>query len=205
MVDEAQGAIEIENLKVPRLLSMNRRRVALDIGANNGVTTSILSKLFREVHAFEPHPLMADDLSKAALNNVTVHPLAASSGAGEAELVIPIASGVTMTGWGSLTGSLLAQFEHFQRIKVATASIDSFNLADVDYIKIDVEGHELDVLKGAQDTLRRCHPWLVVEALGQQQLAVENLLAPLSYTLTDLQLLTGHPGSPHNLLYIPSI
>ena len=205
MVDQVQGAIEVENVEVPRLIPMNQRLVALDVGANNGVTTAILSKVFREVHAFEPHPLMADDLANAGLPNVTVHPLAASEGAGEAELVIPISQGVTMTGWGSLTGSLLDQFADFQRIKVATLSIDSLNLAEVDYIKIDVEGHELDVLKGTQETIRRWKPWLVVEALGEQQLAVINFLQPLGYSKTDLQQLSGTPGTEHNLIFKPAL
>jgi hypothetical protein len=41
--------------------------------------------------------------------------------------------------------------------------LDEFDLQDVDFIKIDTEGHELFVLKGARDTLERCKPCVMVE------------------------------------------
>jgi len=204
-LDLAQGTIEPENLFVPLAMPPNRRRRALDIGANNGVTATLMAKTFQRVEAFEPHPVLSADLAVANIPNTRIHAVAVSATVGNAELLVPISKGVRLTGWSSLTGTLFESHDDLQRYVVSTVTIDDFAFTDVDYMKIDVEGHELDVLRGAAKTIRQCQPWIVVEALGQQQLAVENLLAPLGYTLTDLQLLTGRPGSPHNLLYIPSI
>ena len=42
-------------------------------------------------------------------------------------------------------------------------TLDSLNYNDVDYIKIDTEGHELKVLQGCEETLKRTHPVIVLE------------------------------------------
>ena len=49
---------------------------------------------------------------------------------------------------------------------VPIVTLDSFDLGPVAFIKIDVEGYELPVLKGARETLLRCQPILVVEQKG---------------------------------------
>jgi hypothetical protein len=48
-------------------------------------------------------------------------------------------------------------------LSVQIKTMDQFDLADVGFIKIDVEGFELSTLKGAENTLRRCRPNLLVE------------------------------------------
>jgi FkbM family methyltransferase len=202
-VDVWQHSAEPENVHVPRLLPQNRRAVALDIGANNGVTTWLLSREFQVVHGFEPNPQLAAELAAAAPRNVRVHQMAVSNKAGEAELLIPVSKGVTLSGWGSLRGNLFDQFDQIQRVRVPTQTIDSFQFETVDFIKIDVEGHEMSVLEGGQKTIERCLPWLVVEALGDQQHEVRAFLKPLGYEEQTLHSLTGRPGSPHNLIFIP--
>ena len=47
---------------------------------------------------------------------------------------------------------------------VQTRTLDSFDLAECQFIKIDVEGHELEVLNGAKETLARCRPTVLVES-----------------------------------------
>lgn len=46
---------------------------------------------------------------------------------------------------------------------VELRTLDSYGFADVDFLKIDCEGYELEVLKGAKDTLARCKPCVIVE------------------------------------------
>jgi hypothetical protein len=111
---------------------------------------------------------------------------------------------VVLSGWGSLSGTLLADFERLDKITVDTRALDSFRFEQVDYIKIDVEGHEMAVLEGARDTLGRCRPWLVVEALGGEQEKVRAFLAALGYRETNLPALAGVAGSPHNLIFLPA-
>ena len=50
-----------------------------------------------------------------------------------------------------------------EEITVRVSTLDGFAFDDVDLIKIDVEGHELSVLRGAIQTLQRCRPALIVE------------------------------------------
>ena len=54
-------------------------------------------------------------------------------------------------------------------ILVQQKTLDSFNFANVDYIKIDVEGHELKVLKGAYKTIQKYSPLIVVEENGSAE------------------------------------
>jgi FkbM family methyltransferase len=180
-----------------------RRHVAVDIGANNGVTTSIMAGLFAKVHAFEANPRLAGVLKSSAPANVEVHGMAVSSQAGAAVLSVPVSAGVTLEGWGSMEAPLLAQFEQLNQIRVETRTLDSFGLSEVDLLKIDVEGHEMAVLAGASETIRRCLPWLIIEALDDQQDRVRDFVLPLGYQETTLQALTGRKGSSHNLVFLP--
>jgi FkbM family methyltransferase len=47
-------------------------------------------------------------------------------------------------------------------------SIDSYNFDNIDLIKIDTQGHELPIIKGAIKTIKRCKPWLCFE-LGDKK------------------------------------
>jgi FkbM family methyltransferase len=202
-VDCLVGAVEPENVYIPPLVPQNRRSVAVDVGANNGVTTCIMAGLFGQVHAFEANPRLAGELIAGAPVNVQVHGVALSSQAGEAVLTVPVSAGVTLEGWGSIEAPLVSQFEQRKEIKVETRTLDSFELEKVDLLKIDVEGHEMAVLAGATRTIRRCLPWLIIEALDDQQGRVRDVVLPLGYQETTLQALAGRKGSSHNLVFLP--
>jgi FkbM family methyltransferase len=202
-VDVWQHSAEPENVHVHRLLPQNRRALSLDIGANNGVTTWLLSREFQVVHGFEPNPQLAAELEAAAPRNVRVHQMAVSNRAGEAELLIPVSKGVTLSGWGSLRGNLFDHFDQIQRVRVPTQTIDSFQFETVDFIKIDVEGHEIFVLEGGEETIRRCRPWLVVEVWDENRSMMHSFMKRLSYHNVTLRDLCGLEGSPNNLIFIP--
>ncbi len=203
-IDSLIGAAEPENVFVPPLVPKQRRRVAVDVGANNGVTTCIMAGLFDQVHAFEANPRLAGQLKSAAPSNAVVHSMAVSSQAGEAVLTVPVSAGVTLEGWGSIGVPLLAQFEHLKQTRVETRTLDSFSLTEVDLLKIDVEGHEMAVLAGARETISRCLPWLIIEALDEQQDRVRDFTRSFGYQETTLQALTGRKGSAHNLVFLPA-
>ena len=201
--DIAIRAVEPENVYIPELAAHAGHKAAVDVGANNGVTTSILAGSFETVYAFEANPILSQELILSSPPGAQVWSMALSSQEGEAVLIIPIAEGVMLAGWGSIQAPLLEQFDQSQQFRVPTRTLDSFDFQDVGLIKIDVEGHELAVLTGSRQTLERCHPWLIVEALGEQQDLVREFLIPLGYRESSLQVLTGRLGSLHNLVFLP--
>ena len=137
-------------------------RLALDIGGNIGDYTAGLLARYPdlEVHVFEPSAVNIEKLQTrfAGQDSVTVVPFAASATAGEA-LLFANAAG---SGLGSLTKRKLDHFnipfEHQETI--ASIRVDDYWTQtlpgrDIDIVKIDVEGHELDVLNSFGDVIRR--------------------------------------------------
>jgi FkbM family methyltransferase len=150
---------EREYALLPRLTP--RHRVALDIGANKGVWSYALARLARRVHAFEPNPKIFPELARALKGKVELHQLALSDRAGAAEFRIPWRGHGYSNQGGSLSKIAIAG-EHAVTT-VQTARLDDLGIADVGFIKIDVEGSELAVLSGARETIARDRPNLVIE------------------------------------------
>lgn len=195
------GQIEPEILHLPKV--MKSRRLALDIGSNLGITTTVLAGFFDRVEAFEPNPRLAARTARGLRGRAVVHPVALSDKAGMAELRIPVDEGVTLDGWASLDRPQVGADACWQRVPVETRTLDSFDFVHLDFVKIDVEGHEIAVLQGASETLARHRPWLVVEAWEDHREPVQQMLAALDYRLRPLQELCGHAGSAQNLVFLP--
>jgi len=141
-----------------------RQRIALDVGANKGTYSYFLSKLCPQVFAYEPNPAMRTLLEGAMPENVTVLPFAVSNKPGRAELVIPRNKQGFCNNIGTLDSD--RQFEgHVMRVSVETVRLDDQPLENVGFIKIDVEGHELEVLDGCEELIRRDKPVMLVEII----------------------------------------
>ena len=143
-------------------------RDSIDVGANVGVHTYFLARWSRRVHAFEPNPRLAEYLRRATSRKVNVIATALSDSTGVAKLSIPRLHGVEADPYASLeprVASLRAsEFEEaVDEVEVRTAPLDSLGMTEIGFIKIDVEGHELAVLRGARETLERDHPTLLIE------------------------------------------
>ncbi len=135
-------------------------KAAVDVGGWWGPWTYWLSRRATAVHTFEPVPHVAQFLQSVSAANVTVHNLALSDAAGEAVLHVP--SG----GPGSEGRSTLHTpgFPDPTDLTVQLRTLDSVDIPDaIGFIKIDVEGHEAQVLKGALDTINTHRPVLLVE------------------------------------------
>lgn len=129
-------------------------RTAVDVGAHIGTWSYNLAHWFDAVVAFEPVALHASCFVKnVPLDNVTLHQVGLGAQAGWATAMPDPGNPKHSTG-----GTYLAKGG-----RLPVHPLDEFALADVDLIKIDVEGRELDVCRGAIDTLRRCRPIVVVE------------------------------------------
>ncbi len=144
---------------------VTRDKVALDIGANKGTYSYELARHCEAVHAFEPNPKMFAILRRWARKPVQVHNLALSDQSGQAELRVPRSA----RGYSNQMGSLSAVTVtgDYKAVTVPTRRLDDWvadqNLGPVGFIKIDVEGFEMAVLRGAEQTLRRDRPNLLIE------------------------------------------
>jgi FkbM family methyltransferase len=152
------GRLEPELALVQRFLSSDS--VCVDVGANVGLYTYPLAHQCRFVHAFEPVPSFAEAIRACNLPKVEVHQCALSSRSGTAELYIPRIKGQLAPGYSRVDPPAASQFD---TITVSLRCLDEFSIAPVSFLKIDVEGHEREVLKGAADTIERDHPIVLTE------------------------------------------
>jgi FkbM family methyltransferase len=136
-----------------------RDGTAVDVGAWYGPWTRWLSRHMDAVVAFEANPKVAAVLRATAPSNAVIHAVAVSDRDGET-LELAVSGGRGREGRSSVEARLA---EGSERVRVPTRRLDSFDLDRVRMIKVDVEGHELAVLRGARELLERDHPVLVVE------------------------------------------
>jgi FkbM family methyltransferase len=150
-----------------------------DVGANFGFYTWLLKSAddALEVTMFEPEPtnleLIRATLDRNQVGGVRVVAAAASDARGEAVFV------------RDLQGASCGTLEHGgagPSITVPTVRLDDLN-EDVDLIKIDVEGHEEAVLRGALATIERCRPVVVMECFPEN-VGVVSHLEELGYVST---------------------
>ncbi len=137
---------------------------SIDVGANKGVYSYLLSRISEKVEAFEPNPKMHALLEGAVPPNVETHAVALSNESGAAELILPIQrSGRYANQGATLQSKKLPPDKGFGVVRVEQRRLDDYRFSDVTFIKIDVEGYELEVIEGARETLRRERPTLLVE------------------------------------------
>jgi FkbM family methyltransferase len=141
---------------------VDRRRNAIDAGANKGTFSHVLSRLAQQVYAFEPNPKMFAILKRSAAANVAVSPLALSDRAGDAEFLIPRRANGRHSNQGGSLSRIKVHGDHLA-LPVRMARIDDLDLPDIGFIKIDVEGSEMAVLEGAHALLARDRPTLMIE------------------------------------------
>ncbi len=147
-------------------LGCNKNETSLDIGAHWGEYTFWLEKYSKVTYAFEPHPTMIGRLQERFLNHpkVKIVPYAVSDRNGVAELWTPSVNGNEIIGLSTINLEK-NKLEKFQIAKnpVKMIRLDDCHLEKIGFIKIDVEGNELEVLEGAHKILAENHPNILVE------------------------------------------
>jgi len=177
------GEVELRLLR--RLADRNRG--AVDVGAHKGVYTYHLARLCPYVWAYEPNPRMAGFLSAACGPSVTVRNVAVSDRAGCASLRIPLQDGTPNEGRAGLCAASVGERGEALEIPVRTVRLDEEGLKGIGFIKIDVEGHELAVLRGGEGLIRSDRPVLLVEV--EQR----HIRAPIGEVLGEIEEL-GYVG-----------
>lgn len=173
-----------------------RRRVAVDVGAFRGVWTEVMAKSgFETVYAFEPsnesYDIMADKV--AGYKNVLAINKCVMDGGGMARVAV-VKRGV----------KLASSYYHIEADgDIPVVCIDSLGLKHCDLLKVDVEGAELFVLRGARNTINTHRPVLIIERdghgkrYGVKDWQVDNFLeATLDYEC----ILENHP----DYVWVPS-
>jgi FkbM family methyltransferase len=128
--------------------------LALDIGANVGLWSRGLCQRFQRVMAFEPVAMFRECL----VRNVTHHNLELQTFALGNENTT-----ATMIITEGNTGHTHIDPATIGNGNIEVRRLDDLELDGVDYVKMDCEGFEYRVLQGAEQTLRRCRPVVVVE------------------------------------------
>lgn len=147
---------------------------AVDVGVYRGVYSYQLSKYFKHVYSFEPNTLIFDYLNKnltKIISNMSLFNLALSNENGEAELKIPVRNksffnnnNEELFKLGAASIHPLNNFEQFKSINVKKKKLDDIlNDKKISFIKIDVEGHEKEVIDGSIQIINKYHPTLLVE------------------------------------------
>ena len=108
-----------------------------------------------------------------------------------------------MSGWASLEPGNCPDATHHLERQIELTTLDAFQLERVDLIKIDVEGHEFEVLQGACRTIAASRPTLIIEIKENLFGKVRDLLSSYGYAPERLEDVIGRSGSPENFIFRP--
>ncbi len=135
--------------------------VVVDAGASYGAYTLTAAAVGALVHAFEPEPRVFVDLWENNRVNHFPSKLYCAGLSGGFE-ILDMAKFAPHWPAGTVSGPFLSM------------PLDALNLQKLDWMKVDVEGWERQVLAGARETILRCRPNIIVEC---HQFMDENILA----------------------------
>ena len=152
----------------------DKNKEAVDVGVYRGVYTYKLSKEFKHVHAFEPNPLIYPFLEKnltKIVKNMTLKNLALSDSNGDVNLRIPSRSkSIFKTNYeeiyklGCATIHEGNKIDNKNNFKVKKIKLDDLlEGKNISFVKIDVEGHEREVITGSKKIIKKNKPVLLVE------------------------------------------
>jgi len=161
--------------------------IVVDVGGNHGLYTYHLSRLVGpsgRVHTFEPMPpnlkILRYTIRRHRLSNVTLHPRACSDKAQRTTFTVPVEDGLLGLG-GARQGGEGVPFV------CEIVRLDDVLAGKISFMKIDVEGAELFVLRGAERIVRESRPVVLFEAgghteeFGYEQQAVFDFLSAFGY------------------------
>lgn len=135
-----------------------RKRVAVDGGAHVGTWSKILAQMFGYVVAFEPSPDTHECLAHNLFSctNVSFRQQALGKEGGRVDLTL---EGFEKAIAAKNTGArFTVPGNQAERI-----TLDSLQMPALDFLKLDIEGGEVDALLGATDTLKLCKPVVLFE------------------------------------------
>lgn len=196
------------------------RPVCVDVGANEGQSIASIKAMRPDavIYAFEPNPGMAPILIETVsrFSGVTIFPYALGAADGEFILYVPSIHGICYhqeatinpvifsLPWVRARWQARGGMPDLQEFSIPVRPGDSFGLAP-HFIKIDVEGAELDVVRGFEVTLKTFKPVLLIENSDWSR--VTSFLAAQGYQpmmpSRDFKRLVPLSGQRANTIYMP--
>jgi len=186
--------------------------VAIDCGANIGVHTIEWAQAmygWGEVLAFEAQERIYYALAgNIALNNCfNAKAILAAIGSKSGEIHVPQPDYFSPSSFGSLdikktdsTEFIGQKIDYSEEscVKVEMMTIDQLGLKRLDFIKIDIEGMEVEALIGAEKSIREFKPQLMIERIKSSEAEIRNFLSKFSYEIFEfgLNFLALHREDP---------
>lgn len=195
------------NFILNKILSEND--IAVDIGANIGYHTLSMAKIvgnYGKVYAFEPQRILFQELCCNVilnrLDNVYAYNAGISSEISYSYLpIIDYYSKEISLGCISLNNN-----DNKNTEKVELFPLEYFNIKKINFVKIDVEGYELNVLNGMNNILINDNPTLFIEINSQDYHDTLNFLKNMNYNIYrvvvagwDHDYLCIHENNPKNI------
>ena len=162
----------------------------IDIGVYRGVYSYEMAKYSKMVHAFEPNPIIFKDIElnlSKIIKNINLYNFALSDKENKVLLKVPIrnknydkSNYEEYFQMGRATiheQNVMGDIETFE---IKSKKLDNFTFSNrISFIKIDVEGHEMSVIKGAENTIKQYKPTLLVEI--EEKHSKQKVLASINY------------------------
>lgn len=145
-------SINVDNCLETYLMSrpyIRQFRNAIDIGCRDGDFARPLLNDFEKIYAFDYRDRLKFASKKLQYINCAL---------GDEKAKV------------KASGGAITNLRNSKVMYVHQKTLDSFNLKDIDFIKLDVEGHELKVLLGAKSLIEKYSPTIVIEENGSQVL-----------------------------------
>lgn len=164
--------------------NVSANEVFVDAGAHIGWYSLPLSGVFEKCYAFEPsdfqYELLCQNITGNRISNVKSMKFGLGSSCEEKEFYITGKSGGTNTFMKNSYSE-----NPMSTCKVQIRDLDSFKYENVSFIKIDVEGWELEVLKGSLETINQSTPEMLIEVWEdtKRRQEIEDFLAKLNYKI----------------------
>lgn len=158
-------------LFINELKRRNPTGILLDIGANIGIMCGVMARNTTYfIYAFEPLPLNYTILDKVITRleistRVMVYKMALGNYDGTCEMVLPVVDKVKMHGLSHVLDPAITEFNEGEKsARIPIAKLDTLLQHEpVAGIKMDVENFEFEVLKGAEQLLRKQKPIIYTE------------------------------------------
>jgi FkbM family methyltransferase len=168
----------------------------IDVGGNIGYNSLMFSD-YGPVHTFEPlfHSVVTKNVTQNTLQNpVKVYPVALSNVVSSVPMYLPNTQDHGLTNYGGSSMNFSDRYRKETSTMVQTVRLDDVYTGVPSIMKVDVEGHEFEVLLGAENTIKRHKPALYVEIFDYEKSPIVPWLMNMGYRAT--------PRPEHNYLFV---